>query len=98
MAFAYLLVSGRMLRVLKKMAGFVLAPFFSILYLKIYLYLKVKLDFLNQASIFFATHPAEDSDPVRMPYGAAIAAGVFLFIAMNMFPWGESYLNSLPWL
>ena len=98
MALAYLLISGRLLRVLKKMAGVVLAPFFSILYLKIYLYLKIRLECLNRASIYFATHPAEDSDPVRMPYGAAIAAGVFLFIAMNMFPWGESYLSSLPWL
>ena len=91
MALGYLIVSGRLLRVLKKMAGFVLAPFFSSLYLN------TKWEFFNRASIFFATHSPEDKEQVRMPYGAAIAAGVLLFLAMNLFPWGEPYLSSLPW-
>ena len=92
MSLGYLLFSGRLLRVLRKMAGFVLAPFFSSLYFN------TKLEFFNRASIFFATHPPETDPPVRMPYGAAIAAGVLLFLAMNFFPWGEPFLSSLPWL
>ena len=92
MALGYLIFTGRLLRVLKKMAGFVLAPFFS------FLYFRTDLDFFNRASVFFATHSAEAKKPVRMPYGAAIAAGVLLFLAMNLFPWGESYLSGVPWL
>ena len=92
MSLGYLLFSGRLLRVLKKMAGFALAPFFSSLYFN------TKLEFFNRASIFFATHPTETDPPVRMPYGAAIATGVLLFLAMNYFPWGEPFLSSLPWL
>jgi len=90
-SLVYLIVTGRLLRVLKKMAGFVLAPFFSTLYYNF------KLILFNRISIFFATHPSEADEQVRMPYGAAIAAGVLLFLAMNLFPWGETYLNSLPW-
>ena len=91
MAVVYLLVTGRLLRVLKKMAGFVLAPLFS------FLYYRIRLNVFNRASIFFATHHPEDKKPVGMPYGAAIAAGVFIFFAMNLFSLGEPFLNSLPW-
>jgi prepilin peptidase CpaA len=91
MALAYLIATRRLLRVLKKGAGFVLAPFFS------FLYYRIQLNIFNRLSIFFATHPKDTTEPARMPYGAAIAAGVFLFMAMNHFPWGEQYLSSLPW-
>lgn len=90
-SLVYLIVTGRLLRVLKKMAGFALAPFFSALYYNF------KLEIFNRISIFFATHSPEANEQVRMPYGAAIATGVLLFLAMNLFPWGETYLNSLPW-
>ena len=92
MALGYLIFTGRLLRVLKKMAGFVLTPFFS------FLYFRTNLEFFNRASVFFASHSAEANKPVRMPYGAAIAAGVFIFLAMNLFPWGETYLSGVPWL
>ena len=91
MAVAYLIASGRFLRVLKKMVGFVLTPFFSSLYYH------SRLELFNRAAVFFATHDAEVKEPVRMPYGAAIAAGVLLFLAMNLFPWGEPFVSSLPW-
>jgi prepilin peptidase CpaA len=91
MALVYLIATGRLLRVLKKGAGFLLAPFFS------FLYYRIRLDFFNRASIFFATHPPEEKEPARMPYGLAIAVGVFVFLAMNLFSWGEQYLSSLPW-
>ena len=92
LSIIYLIVHGRLLSVLKKMAGFVLAPFFSALYFNF------NLEIFNRISIFFATHPPEAKEQVRMPYGAAIAAGVLLFLAMNYFPWGESFLSTLPWL
>ena len=92
LSIIYLIVHGRLLSVLKKMAGFVLAPFFSALYFNF------NLEIFNRISIFFAIHPSEAQEPVRMPYGAAIAAGVLLFLAMNYFPWGEPFLSSLPWL
>lgn len=91
MSIVYLIICGRLLRVLKKMAGFVLAPFFSALYYRF------RLEIFNRASIYFSTYSPEADEPVRMPYGAAIAVGLFLFLAMNIFPWGEQYLNSLPW-
>ena len=91
LALGYLIVSGRLLRVLKKMAGFVLAPFFSAVYHW------TNFEFANRLSVFFAVHSPEAKKQVRMPYGAAIAAGVLIFLAMNFFPWGEPFLSGLPW-
>ena len=86
----YLIATRRLLRVLKKMAGFVLAPFFSTLYYNF------KLEIFNRVSVFFATHP-QGGEPGRLPYGLAISVGVLVFLAVNMFPWGETYLSSLTW-
>ena len=92
MALGYLIFSGSLLRVLKKMAGFVLAPFFS------FLFFRTNFEFFNRASVFFATHSPQAKEPVRMPYGVAIAAGVVIFLAINLLPWGETYLSGVPWL
>ena len=91
MAIVYLIATGRLLRVLKKMAGFLLAPFFS------FLYYRVPWQFFNRASIWFSKHEPEETEPARMPYGAAIAAGVLLLLTMNLFPWGEAVISSLQW-
>jgi len=91
MAIIYLLATGRLLKVLKKMAGFMLAPFFSALYYRI------RLEFFNRASVFFDKHEPEEQEPARMPYGAAIAAGVMLLLVMNLFSWGGQFLSALPW-
>ena len=88
----YLIATGRLLRVLKKIAGFVLAPFFSAVYYW------TNFGFANRASIFFATHPPEDKEPGRLPYGIAIAVGVMLFLAYEAFPAGEVYYSYLVWL
>ncbi len=91
MALIYLLASGRLLRVLKQGVGFLLAPFFS------FLYYRIRLNIFNRVSIYFATHNPEEQEPARMPYGLAIAAGIFIFVMMNYFNWGERYLNAFPW-
>ena len=91
-ALGYLIYSGRLFRVLKKMAGFVLAPFFSTLYYNL------KLEIFNKISIFFANHSSEVKQQMRIPYGAAIAIGVIMFLVLNLFPWGETYIHSFPWL
>ena len=93
MALIYLLVNRNFLRVLKKMAGFVLAPFFSALFYR------TNFDLFSRASVYFARPDPEANEAgrARMPYGAAIAAGVLFLLAMNLFPWGEPFISSLPW-
>ena len=90
MAIIYLIATGRLLRVLKKMAGFILAPFFSDLYYSI------RLELFNRASVYFDKYEPEEQEPARMPYGAAIAAGVMLLLVMNLFPWGGQFLSAFP--
>lgn len=93
MAILYLLFNRSFLRVLKKMAGFVLAPFFSALFYR------TNIDSFSRASVYFATPDPEANKAgrTRMPYGAAIAAGVLFLLAMNFFSWGEPFISSLPW-
>jgi prepilin peptidase CpaA len=89
MALVYLAVSGRLLRVLKKMAGFILAPFFSALFIR------TGWEFFNRVSIFFTKDDPEERKPTRMPYGVAIAAGVIIVLALDVFQWG-GFFSSLP--
>ena len=88
----YLIATGRLLRVLKKMAGFVLAPFFSAVFYW------TNFELFNRAAIFFATHPPESGEPGRLPYGLAIATGVMLFLVYEALPSGEVYYSYLVWL
>jgi len=89
MAIVWLIATGRFLSVLKKMAGFILVPFFSALYYR------TRWDFFNRASTFFAKDDPEEKEPARMPYGVAIATGVFILMAMNLFRWGEPFFRGL---
>ena len=88
----YLIATGRLLRVLKKMAGIALAPFFS------FLYFNTKFEFFNWTSIFFSTHHSEDKKPMRLPYGVAIAVGVMLLLIYEAQPFSEVYYSYLLWL
>ena len=91
MAIVWLIATGRFLSVLKKMAGFILAPFFSALYYRI------RWGFFNRASIFFAKDDPEEKEPARIPYGVAIAMGVMVLLVTDLFYWGKLFLNVLPW-
>ena len=94
MAIIYLLVTGRLLRVLKKIFGFVLAPLFSALFYR------TNWNFFSRASIYFSSHSPEDSDEIkkaRLPYGAAIAAGVLIMLSMDFYGWGEPLFSALFW-
>jgi prepilin peptidase CpaA len=91
MAIIYLIATGRLLRMLKKIMGFFLIPFFSSLYLRFH------LDFLNRvANIFYDKNP-EKERPSQIPYGAAIAAGVLIQLAIDFFQWGEAFYGSFLW-
>ena len=90
-AVVYLIATGRLVKTLKKIAGFALAPFFS------FLYYQTKLEVFNRASVFFTKQPQE-SETGSLPYGIAISVGVLAFLFMDLFPWGEHYLGSLFYL
>ena len=91
-AVIYLIAKGRLLRVLKKMAGFALAPFFSTLYYNF------NLEIFNRASVFFATNSPEEQDAGRLPYGLAITVGVMTFFAYEVLSAREIYYSYLVWL
>ena len=88
----YLIATGRLLRVLKKIAGFVLTPFFSTLFYW------TNFGFCNRCAVFFATHAPEAGEPGKLPYGLAIAVGVILFFAYEMHGTREIYYSYLIWL
>ena len=92
MAIVYLIIQGRLLRVLKKAVGYVLTPFFS------FLYIRTDVELFNGAVAFFSKSEPEKEEPARMPYGVAIATGVVIMMAVSVFPWGESYLSYFPWI
>jgi prepilin peptidase CpaA len=91
MALVYLAVSGRLLRVLKKMAGFILAPFFSALFSR------TGWEFFNRASIFFAKDDPEEKEQTRMPYAVAIAAGVLILLMIDLFQGSRSIFDIILW-
>lgn len=69
MALIYLLITGRLLFSLKKILGLIAAPLFS------RLYYAWPLRLFNRAAVFFSPAEEPGGEPLRMPYGAAIAAG-----------------------
>jgi prepilin peptidase CpaA len=92
-AIIYLIANGRLLKMLKKIFGFVLAPLFR------GFYYRTHLEFLNRASIYFSERDPEspkEAKAERMPYGVAIAAGVLILLSMEFFDWGEPLFISLP--
>lgn len=89
MAVIYLLITGRLLKTLKQIAGFVLTPLFTALY---------RLQpwpFFNRASVFFSPGPVEAGEkPSYLPYGAAIAAGTLAVLIWSAAGEGPAFL---PW-
>ena len=91
MAIIYLIFTGRFIKTLKKMAGFVLAPFFRLLYYQ------TRFEFFNRSARYFTMKDPKDMHPVRMPYGAAIAVGVLVVLAIDIFQLPGPFLGSLTW-
>ena len=91
LALGYLLVTGRLARVLKKGIGFVLTPILSSLYMW------TQIDYFNKASAFFARQEQEIGEPARMPYAVAIATGTFTYMSMVQFSWGTFILEAILW-
>ena len=93
MAIVWLIATRRLLKVLKKIFGFVLAPFFNALYYYI------RWDFFNRAAIYFSERDPESPEEAKaasMPYGVAITAGVLILLSMEFFAWGEPLFSALP--
>jgi prepilin peptidase CpaA len=89
-AIIYLILTGRLLNILKKMTNVILAPLFSLLYHHI------RWEFLNRASIYFARTDPKEKEPVRLPYGVAIATGAMIVMVIDLFQWGETLFSGLP--
>ena len=91
-SIVYLIATRRLLRVLKKIAGFALAPFFS------FLFYITNSELFNRISIFFASEKPREANNGRLPYGIAIALGAIAFLLYEKFSISDVYYSYLVWL